>query len=348
MTSLRESPTATTMTAAVFVRPGVLAIEQRPIPVLAGDDEVLVAVEACGICGTDLHILEDPPGHPADEGVVLGHELVGHVIESGALVLDLRTGDRVVVSPNVSCMNCGNCKAGLFSACTRFSSIGIFRDGALAEVVSVPARCCFTISEDIPAPIAALTEPLSCVMNGIRQASPIPGQYALIYGAGAIGLLFCAVLTAGGVRCIVSEPSSARRSTAITMGAWRAVDPIDEPLDEVVRTLTGDGVDIAVDAAGSRFADAIQHTRAGGKVLLFGFNTRAVPPIQQSWITRRELLIYGTWTGRFVFPDAVRLMESGLLDLRPLAEHVYPVIDAERAFATLRSGEATKVILVPS
>jgi threonine dehydrogenase-like Zn-dependent dehydrogenase len=337
-----------TMTAAVFVRPGVLAVERRPVPTLGGDDEVLIAVEACGICGTDLHIVEDPPGHPADEGVVLGHEFVGHVTDVGSHVQDLHVGDRVVVSPNVSCMDCDSCKAGLFSACVRFSSIGIFRDGALADLVSVPARCCFRISEDIPAPVAALTEPLSCVMNGIRQASPVPGQYALIYGAGAIGLLFCAVLTAAGVRCIVSEPSATRRGTATAMGAWHTIDPLHEPVDEIVRSLTGDGVDIAVDAAGSRFADAIQHARAGGKVLLFGFDTRAVPPIQQSRITRRELEIHGTWTGRFVFPDAIRLMESGLLHLAPLAEQVYSVVDVERAFEALRSGEATKVVLVPA
>jgi threonine dehydrogenase-like Zn-dependent dehydrogenase len=335
------------MNAAVFAAPGQLVVEPRPVPELAAPDDVLIEVEACGICGTDLHIVEDPPGHPADQGVILGHEMVGHIIEIGPQVHDLAVGQRVVVSPNVSCGSCTNCKAGLFSACQRFSSIGIFRDGALAKVVSIPAKCCYEISESIPGPIAALTEPLSCVMNGIQQAQPIPGQIAVVYGAGAIGLLFASVLTAAGVRCIVSEPSEARRATASEMGAFLAVDPLNEDLAAVVKDITGDGVDIAVDAAGSRLADALVHTRAGGRILLFGFNTNAQPVIQQSRITRRELVIYGTWTGKFVFPDAIRLQESGLLNLTPLTRDVYSIEKAQEAFDALRAGTTVKVILTP-
>jgi threonine dehydrogenase-like Zn-dependent dehydrogenase len=322
-------------------------VEPRAVPELAAPDEVLIEVEACGICGTDLHIVEDPPGHPGAPGVVLGHEMVGRIVEIGPQVHDLAVGQRVVVSPNVNCGSCANCKAGMFSACERYSSIGIYRDGALAKVVSIPSKCCYEISESIPAPIAALTEPLSCVMNGIHQAQPLPGQIAVVYGAGAIGLLFLAVLTAAGVRCIVSEPSQARRTAAEEMGAFLTVDPQTESLAEVVKDATGDGADIAVDASGSRLGDAIAHTRAGGRILLFGFNTNAHPVIQQSWITRRELVIYGTWTGKFVFPDAIRLQESGLLDLTPLARAVYPLEEAEEAFEALRTGEAVKAILTP-
>jgi threonine dehydrogenase-like Zn-dependent dehydrogenase len=334
-----------TMRAAVFSSPGHLTVETRDLPSLAAADDVLIEVEACGICGTDLHIVEDPPGHPATIGVILGHELVGHIVETGPQVHDLGPGARVVVSPNVSCGSCANCKAGLYSACIRYSSIGIFRDGALARQVSVPARCCFEISEGIPAPIAALTEPLSCVMNGIRQAAAIPGQFAVIYGAGAIGLLFLAVLTAAGVRCIISEPAETRRTAALRMGAWQAVDPLSEDLGAVIATATGDGVDIAVDAAGGRLVDAIDHTRAGGRILLFGFNINAFPEVRQSQITRRELVIYGTWTGRFVFPDTIRLLESGLLDLTPLADDIYTLEDAPTAFQRLRSGASVKAII---
>jgi threonine dehydrogenase-like Zn-dependent dehydrogenase len=338
--------TSRTMRAVVFAGPGQLVIEDRAIPAVAAD-EVLLEVEACGICGTDLHIVEDPPGHPAAPGVILGHELVGHVVATGPQVYDLVEGARVVVSPNVSCWTCRNCKAGIFSACERFSSIGIFRDGALAEAVNVPARCCFEISEDVPASVAALTEPLSCVMNGVRQASPIPGEFALIYGAGAIGLLFLAVLTASGVRCIVSEPSPVRRATATQMGAHLTIDPMVSDFGADIAAVTRGGADIAIDAAGSRLADAIKHTRTGGRILLFGFNTNALPQIQQSEITRRELLIYGTWTGRFVFPDSIRLQESGLVDLTPLTKNIYHLEEAPAAFERLRSGDIVKAILTP-
>lgn len=335
------------MKAAVFVAPGQVAVELRERPRLESEGDVLLEVEACGICGTDLHIVEDPPGHPADVGVVLGHEMVGRVVEVGGNVADLSVGVRVVLSPNVACGTCENCKAGLLSGCVRYSSVGIFRDGALARYVSVPAKCCFIISDEIPAAVAALTEPLSCVMNGIRQAKPIPGEYAVIYGAGAIGLLFTAVLRAAGVRCIVSEPSASRRAAATEMGAFHAVDPLTEDVAAVIAGITGSGVDIAVDAAGSRLGDAIVHSRVGARVLLFGFNTSALPVIQQSQITRLELVIFGTWTGRFIFPDAVRLMESGLLNLEPLTRDVFDLDDVEQAFAALRSGQTVKAILTP-
>jgi threonine dehydrogenase-like Zn-dependent dehydrogenase len=306
---------------------------------------VLIEVEACGVCGTDLHIVENPPGHPATTGVVLGHEMVGTVVEAGVAASGVDIGTRVVVSPNVACHNCRSCRQGIVSACENFSSIGIFRDGALADVVSVPAAACYAISDDIPARIAALTEPLSCVLNGVSQARPMPGDVAVIYGAGAIGLLFLAVLVAGGVRCVVTEPARTRREIAAKMGAVSVVDPTTSDVSEALHRIAPDGADIAVDAVGTRLGEALRDTRPRGKILLFGFNTRARPLIPQSEITRRELVVFGTWVGDFTFPLAVRLQESGLLDLDPIVSHWLPLERTPEAFAALMTGAAVKAVL---
>ncbi|MHB1988218.1 MAG: alcohol dehydrogenase catalytic domain-containing protein [Acidimicrobiales bacterium] len=334
-----------TMRAAVFAGPNRIEVLDRPVPVLALATDVLVAVEACGICGTDLHILEDPPGHPATPQVVLGHEIVGRIIRAGSETVGVGVGDRVVVSPNLSCRRCRTCKLGLFSACENATTVGIFRDGGLADLVTAPDLACHPISEKVPAKIAALAEPLSCVFNGVYQARPLPGEVAVIYGAGAIGLLFLAVLTAAGVRCVVAEPVALRRAAAARMGAVRAVDPSAVAVGPIIAELGPDGADLAVDAVGNQVVAALRDTRPRGRILLFGMNSRARADIRQNDITRRELVISGTYVGDFAFPAAVRLLESELLDLEPVVSHWLPLENVQQAIDDLRSGVAVKAIL---
>jgi threonine dehydrogenase-like Zn-dependent dehydrogenase len=333
------------MRSVVFAEPGTVEVQDRARAELAELSDAIIRVEACGICGTDLHIVEDPPGHPATAGVIMGHEFVGHVVELGPTARGIAVGDRVVVAPNVSCGSCRSCKAGRPSACEDFSSLGIFRDGALAEYVSVPARSCYQIAADVPAAIAALTEPLSCVMNGIEQAKPLAGEVAVIFGAGAIGLLFLATMRANGVRCVVVEPGETRAATAEQMGARVVRDLDPAALHDAVQPLAQLGVDIVVDAVGSQLASAIDISRTAGRILLFGFNTRATPAIQQSSITRKELVVFGTWVGQSTFPSAIRLIESGLVDLAPIVPQVVPLEDAATAFHTMRRGEAVKMVI---
>jgi threonine dehydrogenase-like Zn-dependent dehydrogenase len=333
------------MRSVVFVQPGTLEVRDRVRAELVDPSDAIVQVEACGICGTDLHIVEDPPGHPGTPGVIMGHEFVGHVVEVGSTARGIAVGDRVVVAPNVSCASCPSCKSGRPSACEDFSSLGIFRDGALAEYVSVPARSCYPIAADVPAPIAALTEPLSCVMNGVEQAKPLAGEVAVIFGAGAIGLLFLAAMRANGVRCIVVEPGEVRAATAERMGARVVRDLEPTALHDAVHAMAPLGADIVVDAVGSQLASAIEVSRTAGRVLLFGFNTRANPAIRQSDITRKELMVFGTWVGQNTFPPAIRLIESGLVDLAPIVSQVVSLEDTGAAFDTMRRGDAVKLVI---
>jgi threonine dehydrogenase-like Zn-dependent dehydrogenase len=334
------------MPAAVLVDEGTLAITERPRPRVRRPAEVLIDVEACGICGTDLHILSRPPGHPCRLGVVLGHEFVGIVAEAGSDVKSLRPGDRVVVEPNVACGACRWCHRGLNSHCEHFTSHGIFIDGGLAPQVAVTARACHRIAHSVPAHLAALAEPLSCALNGSRLADTQPGETVVVVGAGPIGLLFCAVLDLAGATVVSVEPSPLRRSLALTMGAVAALDPDTEDVRARVLDFTGGfGADATIDAVGTQLGTCMDLVRKGGRIVLFGMDTQARGEISQSRITRDELQVLGAYVGRNVFPGAVRLLEQGRLDLEPMVTHRVHLDQLPSALERLRAGKAAKVIV---
>ena len=333
------------MLAAVFEAEGRLSMEERPLPVLASADDILIAVEACGICGTDLQILASPPGHPATPGTVLGHELVGRVVEAGPAA-GIAIGTRVVIDADPKCGVCGPCRTGRPASCLNVQALGIFRDGALASHVLAPAGAAYPISDAVPAPVAALVEPLACVVNGTRRAAPRAGESVLIYGGGAIGCLFLAVFRATGCSpIVVVEPLAARADVARAMGADAVVAP-EEVVDTLPRWLPG-GADIVVDAVGSQLASAIEAAAMGARIVLFGMNSNARPPIHQVEITEKSLAILGSYISNFTFPEAIRLLESGRLLVDPMISAVMPLAESRDAFELLRSGGATKVVIRP-
>ncbi|HZU16215.1 MAG TPA: alcohol dehydrogenase catalytic domain-containing protein [Candidatus Dormibacteraeota bacterium] len=334
------------MRAATLASGGRLRIEERDPPRIERPDQVLLEVEACGICGTDLHILSSPPEHPCRVGVIMGHEFVGRVRAVGEAVAAPAVGDRVVVEANVACGQCGWCQRGLPSHCERFTTHGIFVDGGLAPRAVVPARSCHRISEAVPRHLAALAEPLSCVVNGVRLARVEPGETALVLGAGPIGLMFTALLRLAGSGVIAVEPAPRRRELAAVLGAERVVDPAREPVEEAVRAATGGiGADAVVDAVGTQLPVALDLVRPGGRVVLFGMNQRARAEVSQNLITRKEVQVLGAYVGRDVFPSAVRLLEQGRADLSPMVTDRIGLPELPAAVERLRRGEAVKVVV---
>jgi 2-desacetyl-2-hydroxyethyl bacteriochlorophyllide A dehydrogenase len=334
------------MLAAVFKGDGIVALDEVPEPRVEAGDDVVIDVEACGICGTDLQILNVPPGHPADVGVVMGHELIGRVSAVGTDVGGLRVGQRVTVDPDPKCGVCGPCRAGRPASCENVRALGIFRDGALASLVKAPANAVFPLSDDPPARIAALIEPLACVVNGVNKANPRPGESAVIFGAGAIGCLFLAMFKAAGASpVIVVEPQDARGAVATAVGADVVVAPA--VLDARRRELLPYGADIVVDAVGSQFGTAVDHAALGGRIVLFGQNQTARPPVHQYSITERSLTVLGSYITAFTFPTAIRLVERGALNLEPIVTHVLPLERLTQGLDLLRSGSATKVVVTP-
>jgi threonine dehydrogenase-like Zn-dependent dehydrogenase len=334
--------------AAVFGGNGVLRLEDRPEPAVERPDDVIIEVEACGVCGSDLQILNVPPGHPADPGVVMGHEFIGRVVAMGGdgEAAGLRVGQRVAVDPDPKCGVCRNCRAGRPANCLNIKALGIFRDGALAPLAKAPASAVFPLADGPRKEIAALIEPLACVVNGASKANPRPGESAVIFGAGAIGCLFLAVFrTAGAGPIYVVEPSEARRKVADAVGADGTLAPDDF---EARRTeLLPDGAEILVDAVGSEFGTAVGHAALGARIVLFGQNQTARPPIHQYTITERSLSVFGSYITTFTFPTAIRMVERGILPLEPIVTHVLPLDQTLAGLDLLRSGQATKVVITP-
>jgi threonine dehydrogenase-like Zn-dependent dehydrogenase len=334
------------MRAVVFQGDGRLAIEDRPEPTVTAADDVIIAVEACGICGTDVQILNVPPGHPATPGTIMGHEFIGHVTAVGAAVSDVRLGQRVTVDPDPKCGACTSCRAGRPANCLNLSALGIFRDGALASHVKAPAGAVYPLAEEPPAEIAALIEPLACVVNGTNRAAARPGESVVVFGAGPIGCLFTAVLKAAGAApIVVVEPNATRAAVARAVGADVTMTP-----DELVgrrAELLPEGADIVVDAVGSLLPAAIETAGMGGRIILFGMNSNARPPVHQVEITEKGLTVHGTYITNFTFPAAIRLIESGGLDLAPMVSEVLPLERTAEGIEHLRTGQATKVVITP-
>ncbi|MDQ3669400.1 MAG: alcohol dehydrogenase catalytic domain-containing protein [Actinomycetota bacterium] len=332
------------MRAAVFAEVGRVAVEERPAPAREEPTDVVLDIEACGICGTDLQILGVPPGHPATVGVVLGHEFVGVVAEAAEGVGSPRPGDRVVVAPNVSCGRCAWCRRGLSNHCESFATYGITRDGGLAPRARVRASACHPIAAHVPAHLAALAEPLSTVVHGAQVAGVFPGETVCVIGAGPVGLMFTALLTLGGASVVVVEPAPRRAGLAAELGAVRVVDPVrEEPRSILLELTDGLGADAVIDAVGSELPTAIELARKGGRIVVFGLNERARPEIASAKITRNELTVVGSFVGQYVFPPAIRLLEQGRLDLDPLVTHRIRVDDLSGALEDLRGGRAVKV-----
>ncbi len=334
------------MQAAVFVGPGELRLEDRPEPRIERDTDVLIAVEACGVCGSDLQILNVPPGHPGTPGTILGHEFVGHVEAIGSAVTTVQIGQRVVVDPDPKCGVCTSCRAGRPANCENIVALGVYRDGALARLVIAPAEAVYPISADVSAELAALVEPLACVVNGTNRAAMRPSESVVIMGAGTIGCLFAAVFKASGAGpIVVVEPNPVRAAVARAVAADVCLTP-----DEFAarrRELLPYGADVVVDAVGSVLGSAIEAAAMGGRVVLFGMNGAARPPIHQVEITEKGLSILGSYISNFTFPAAIRLVEGGTLNLAPIVSAVLPLADVVDGIARLRSGEATKVVITP-
>lgn len=333
------------MLAAVFKGEGVLALEERPVPRLTRPDQVLLEVEAAAICGTDVHITEVPPGHPATPGVILCHEYVGRVVAAGDDATNVKVGDRVVVDPNLTCGRCVYCQAGRPNMCRNMTTLGIFLDGGFARYNLAPARACYPISQAVPPEVAVFAEPLSCIVNGTDKVKPQPGDLVVILGAGPIGLLFTQVIKAAGARVVVAEVSPFRQEYARRAGADWVIDPAAQDAAAFLRDLGRDGADLVVDAVGSLLPEAVLLTRRGGEVLVFGMNQQAEPRLRQYDLTRREITVKGTYISRFSFPRVVSLLEAGVLQLDRLITHRLALAELPEGFAAMRRGEAVKVVV---
>lgn len=333
------------MRAAVFVGDGVLELQDREPPSVKKSDEVLLKVEGCGICGTDLHILEVPPGHPATPGVILGHEYIGRVLETGPEVTSLTAGDRVAVAPNISCGRCRFCRSGLSNHCSDFTTLGIFRDGGLALFNVAPEQSCFPLSDEVAFEDAIWTELLSCVMNSVDNVKIQPGETAVIMGGGSVGALHALLFLASGARVVVCDILSERLKLLHQLGVTHTIDIRNENLKKGAQQIAPVGADVVVDAVGTEFEACIDLARPGARISLFGMNSKAKPPVSQNNITRKELTVYGSYIGTHTFPRAIEILESGAIHPSQLISIISPLDEILETVEGLRAGAYLKAVI---
>src|SRR5260370_21379519 len=213
------------MLAAVCKKRGVLEIEDRQEPGELAEDEVLLEVEGCGVCGTDLHILSDPAGHPATEGVILGHEIVARIVDKGAKVREFDIGTRVLVDANLKCGICPPCRKGKSNHCKNWTTIGIFLDGGFTRIVKAPQKALHPLRDDVPLKEAVWGEILSCVIGSTDRVRIQPGELAVVIGGGPAGVLHPMLFNAAGAQVILADVSNERLEFARAARIQRKVNP---------------------------------------------------------------------------------------------------------------------------
>ena len=294
---------ATTMASAVYQRPGVVAIEERPIPE-PGPGQVLVEVGHCGICGSDIHMILEGWGRP---GVVEGHEWTGVIAAVGADVEGWQLGDAVVGGPSPRCGSCRRCREGKPSQCenrARSMAEDIALDGAFADYILVDQRSLLSVPEGLSPRSAALAEPLAVALHSLTRAELVEGDSVMVFGAGPIGALAIAVLVARGFGPIaVVEPAPKRQELALALGADEVLHPSELetfPIWEPDR-IADEAVHVVLECSGKK--DAMEaglcQLSRGGRMVLVGAGIE--PP---TFDPNRMLLNELSVCGSFVYDDA--------------------------------------------
>ena len=338
--------TDNTMHVPIFKGEGRLAYEDRPLPRLASDHDVVLAIIASGICGTDLNILAVPAAHKAPPGIIIGHEGVARVHAVGANVSTVRVGERVVIAPRITCGNCAYCRRGLDNQCANYQSIGTSRDGTFAPYMLAPESALFALSDAVSLDDAALFEPLSCVIGAYAKAPVHPGDSVAVIGAGPMGALFALVAKAHGAgRVIMADVAPFRLDWVQRELGAIPVNSRERDLKAAVLETTGIGADIVIDAVGNQLASAVTLARRGGSVILFGLRPNDTQQVNQYTITRNDLRVVGAFVGLHPFVATVNALETGVVAPGKLITHRLPLSALEAGVALMRGGEAMKVLI---
>jgi L-iditol 2-dehydrogenase len=334
---------------------GKLTIADLATPA-PGDHEVLVRVAACGICGSDVHGYDGSSGRRIPP-LVMGHEAAGIIAAVGTGVADFRPGDRVTFDSTVYCGQCTYCRRGDVNLCDNRQVIGVScgeyrRHGAFAEYIAVPERILYCLPNKMSFPEAAMLEATSVALHAVKVSGVKKGDVALVVGAGMIGLLTMQALRASGVgRVMIADIDETRLTLGELLGADEALRGTGGEIAEAILKRTGGvGADAVFDAVGraKTVQESIDSVRKGGTVTLIGNIAPEVTlPLQK--VVSRQIRLQGTAASAGEYPEAIQLISSGRIHVRPLITAVAPLADGPQWFERLHAQEPNlmKVVLAP-
>lgn len=347
-------------------------VTERPMPVV-GDDMVLLKVGACGVCGSDVHVLQFDeeeytiyPNH-CRFPIILGHEFSGEVVEVGKNVKSLELGDLVCVEEMHYCSECESCRWGMFNQCKEIEEPGLSQDGGFAEYVAVRAKYCFKlndIAENLGSKMealeaGALVEPTSVAYNGmfIRGGGFQPGGHVVIFGTGPIGLAATALArTSGAGKIIDFEVTPERQALAKKMGADYVYNPIElqkqgiNAADLIMDITKGRGAAMFVEAAGKTSANypiIAKSLAINGKAVQIGL-VKGDTPVDLVAFQLQGAHISGSngHSGHGIFPSVISLMASKRIDMRQIVTARMPLDQTEEAITEIAANTSDGKVLV--
>ena len=331
----------------------VLADLPRPAP---GAHEVLVQVAACGICGSDVHGFDGSSGRRIPP-IVMGHEAAGVIAGVGTGVAKFQAGDRVTFDSTVYCGECAYCRKGEMNLCDRREVIGVScgeyrRQGAFAEFIVVPERIVYKLPNDMSFPEAAMLEAVSVALHAVKVSGVKKGETALVVGAGMIGLLTMqAARAVGCARVMIADTDETRLTLAELLGATEALRGTGGAIAEATLGRTdGVGADVVFDAVGrsETVLESIDSVCKGGTVTLIGnIAPQVTLPLQK--VVSRQIRLQGSAASSGEYPEAMDMIESGRIQVRPLITAVAPLDEGPQWFERLHAHEPNlmKVVLTP-
>lgn len=332
-----------------------LELRNVPRPPTPGPGEIAIRVAATGICGTDLGIQKWGASYSTMMGkalpVTLGHETVGRVSAVGEGVTGLAPGDVVVVNPAIACGRCAACLEGDPVGCLDRQAFGMVVDGAFAPHVNVDARYAYRLPENVPLELGALAEPLSVGLYALDVAGFKTGDRVVVFGPGPIGQGVAVLAKQMGAAevAVVGFHDAARFGTLRALGITHLFDASEDGALDRLKVLAGRGFDVAVEAAGVAGVvdQALGVLRPQGVLALAGLGEESAP-VNIGLVVRNRLQIRGA--SRIpprIWPEVIRLLAADPAAFAPLITHRMPLAEAQAAFVLARSGQASKILLIP-
>jgi len=326
------------MKAYVFNRINDCDLREVPVPKIR-NDEVLIEVKYCGICGTDVHIKKGD--FFCKEGIILGHEFSGIVKKVGEEAKRISIGDHVVGDPMTPCFKCNYCQAGLMNYCIELPGIGVNKNGAFAEFIAVPATNIYKINKKTPLDIVAVAEPLSCCIHGIDLLKLKAGENIIVIGDGPIGLIMIQLAKlAGAAKIVIIGAEKNKKDLALSLGADHYIKYNKKNIkNEVNKYFNNCKIDNIIEAVGLQetLELSLKLKTYGTKILWFSVAAPQIKvQISPYEIFSQEIKLMGSLMNPFTMQRAVSLIESTKINIRSLITNYFPLVDIEKAFLTYK------------